>query len=381
MKKIKGHIIGIAIFSFVALLLDFINYRSQFNISRELIYLLLEFWIFYSFFFVLTAFSVKHITAFLKFVLTLFFSVGITFLLNYFRSSIARFYDVELFSSYTEFYIASITLYIKISLYAVGYFYFERSLGKQKQIALAQQQHIKIENQKLEAENSVLQLQEEKTLLQTRLLESEINFLRAQINPHFLFNCLNFFYSEMLTVHPKLAEGIITLSQIMRYSLKDFSKAGGLANLQEELEHIQNVVKIHQMRFADALTVTLEVDGDAGDIQIAPMILITLVENVFKHGDLHNTDVPAAITCKIDHEKNHVIFATRNKKKKGNTTGLPESGMGLANIRQRMYLLYKDNFCINVSDEGGVYNVLLEFPYLLKGQLAIEDLSLLKFSV
>ena len=159
------------------------------------------------------------------------------------------------------------------------------------------------ENLKLEAENRVLQLQEEKVMLQTQLLESEINFLRAQINPHFLFNCLNFFYSEMLDTQPKVADGIITLSEIMRYSLQDFSKTGGLANLQQELEHIQNVIKIHKMRFANNLFINLEVDGNPENIQIAPMVLITLVENIFKHGDLHDAKKPASIICSIDQKK------------------------------------------------------------------------------
>lgn len=227
----------------------------------------------------------------------------------------------------------------------------------------------------LQLENKNLQLVQEKTLLQARLLKTEIDFLRAQINPHFLFNCLNFFYSEMLDLQPKVADGVITLSQIMRYSLQDFSKTSGMASLEDELEHINNIIKIHQMRFNNSLHVKLNVEGNAKHIQIAPMVLITLVENVFKHGNLADENIQSIINCKIDDDKGVIHFSTINKKKQGTPSISTASGIGLANIRQRMEQLYENNFSLEASDETCIFKVELDLPFQNKSEVPDNNLS------
>ncbi|MBK7884294.1 MAG: histidine kinase [Chitinophagaceae bacterium] len=108
------------------------------------------------------------------------------------------------FSIFTNIVVRGFIVY---SLYALGYFYAQRSIQKQKQLRLAEQQQAEAEKAKLEIENKNLRLQED--------------FLRAQINPHFLYNCLNFFYTQTFKNHPNVAEGILMLSDIRRYSLKD----------------------------------------------------------------------------------------------------------------------------------------------------------------
>ncbi|MEO6818990.1 MAG: sensor histidine kinase [Ginsengibacter sp.] len=199
-------------------------------------------------------------------------------------------------------------------------------------------------------------------LLENQLLSTEIKFLRAQINPHFLFNTLNFFYSEMLDAQPKVADGIMVLSQIMRYSLQDFSKSGGFAELSDELEHVQNVIKIHQMRFSNKLYVALDLKCEEENVQIVPMVLITLVENVFKHGNLQDSDFPAVILCKTDPNKKMIYFSTFNKKKKGIYSNGNHAGLGINNIRHRLEQLYQNNFSMKVTDELDSYKVELEFP-------------------
>ena len=222
----------------------------------------------------------------------------------------------------------------------------------------------------LQLENKNLQLQEEAILLKTELLNSQINYLRAQINPHFLFNCLNFFYAESLEAKPKLSEGIIMLSEIMRYSLKDFTKTGGMANLEDELMHIDNVIKINQMRFDDNLNISLAINGNVENIKIAPMILITLVENIFKHGDLHNTASPAKIICTIDEQKSKVIFSTSNKIKIG--TVAPSSGIGIENIEQRLIQLYDKDYTFKHAIEDNLFFVEIQFPYFKNDQKIIS---------
>ena len=380
MKRSKGLILLLLIYSTVFIILDLIN-DSDFNIVREFYFLFIIFWVFFSFFFAVRNSSIASVLSIAKSVGLFSISIAVTFLLNYFRVLLASHYNVKLYENKTQSVIDIISIYIQFSFYSIGYYFFIRMLDRQKKVRFVEKSKMETENLKLEAENRVLQLQEEKVMLQTQLLESEINFLRAQINPHFLFNCLNFFYSEMLDTQPKVADGIITLSEIMRYSLQDFSKTGGLANLQQELEHIQNVIKIHKMRFANNLFINLGVDGNPENIQVAPMVLITLVENIFKHGDLHDAKKSASIICSIDQKKNMIHFSTSNKRKLGSTSIAAASGMGLDNIRKRMFQLYRDKFSLKAVIEADQFMVVLEIPYHPKGQLGIQYSTLLNYTI
>lgn len=204
-------------------------------------------------------------------------------------------------------------------------------------------------------------LKQDKILLQAQLLQSENNFLRAQINPHFLYNCLNFLYSKTFKQQPDVAEAIMILSQIMRYSLSDFSGTNGLANLEDEMEHIKNLIKINDFRFDNRLQIKFYLEGDAPGKMIAPMLLMTLVENVFKHGDLQDIAYAATVTCKINDTNKTIQFVTINKKNKSQNVSDP--GVGLANIKQRLQLLYKDNYTLIVIDEPVLYTVKLIMPY------------------
>lgn len=257
--------------------------------------------------------------------------------------------DVKPFTEY-EFGIFTrivIRVFIIFSLYALGYFYAQRSIEKQKKLRIFEKQQAETEKAKLEVENKNLKLNED--------------FLRAQINPHFLYNCLNLFYSETFEKLPEVGEGIIMLAQIMRYSLNDYSENNGLTELSEEIEHIENVINIHQKRFVNSLNISIKVEGNREEKLIAPMILITMVENVFKHGDLHDKNYPAEICCSINEIEQKVYFTTYNKKSKGPKE--PSTGIGLNNIKQRLQSLYKDNFSITTDEDANIYKKEIAIPY------------------
>jgi len=206
-----------------------------------------------------------------------------------------------------------------------------------------------------------LELEQQKLLLQKELLESENNFLRAQINPHFLYNCLNHFYAETLEQQPQVAESIMLLSQIMRYSITDFSANGGLANLDEEIEHISHVVALNKFRFPGRLNIDLDLQGDTTGKKIAPMLLITLVENIFKHGDLRDASTPALVSCTVEKESKTIRFTTCNKKNK--SVAVSSSGVGITNVRQRLRLLYKEQAELQVTDGEKEFTTILILPY------------------
>ena len=238
------------------------------------------------------------------------------------------------FLVYSEF--LSSCFHIGVSL-LIAYFTSLRDGQKQRKILEAQK----------------MQLEVEKT-------QANFNFLKAQINPHFLHNTLNFLYAKSLPYSSELSEGILTLSDIMRYALGQGNEKDGKAPLKDEIEHVRNVIKISQLRFSNKLNVNFEVNGVINGAMIIPFVLITLVENAFKHGDLKNMDAP--IDIKVSVSGNKLYFYCRNKKKSGPKE--LSTGIGLANIRNRLDLAYGNNYNFAVKDEPEFYTTELTITQL-----------------
>jgi len=202
------------------------------------------------------------------------------------------------------------------------------------------------QNQKV-LEQRTFQLEKEK-------MQADYLFLKAQINPHFLHNTLNFLYSLALDYSADLSEGILTLSAIMRYSLDKTEDADGKVTLSKEIQHVHHVLKIQQLRFDNSLQVIFIIRGDPAGHRILPFVLITLVENAFKHGDLQCTDNPVRLELDISAE-GHLHFFCCNKKK----TGPKElsTGIGLDNTRQRLELAYGENYSLYIKDQRELFTV------------------------
>ena len=197
-------------------------------------------------------------------------------------------------------------------------------------------------------------LEEQKMQLEVEKSQANLNFLKAQINPHFLHNTLNFLYAKSLPYSAELSEGILTLSDIMRYALGPAAKEGKVA-LKDEIEHVRNVIKINQLRFSNNLQVNFDVNGVVNGATIIPFILITIVENAFKHGDLKSTEHPIAI--RLDMTSNQMQFFCRNKKKVGPKE--ISTGIGLDNIKKQLDLTYGKKYLLNVKDEAEFYTTEL----------------------
>jgi two-component system LytT family sensor kinase len=198
-------------------------------------------------------------------------------------------------------------------------------------------------------------LEAQKMQLEVEKSQANFNFLKAQINPHFLHNTLNFLYAKSLPYSSELSEGILTLSDIMRYALSEGNARDGKAPLKDEIEHVRNVIKINQLRFSNNLNVKFNVEGVVNGATIIPFVLITLVENAFKHGDLKSTEYPIEINLVIDHSK--LYFYCRNKKKNGPKE--LSTGIGLDNIQKRLDLAYGKDYSLNVKDEADFYTTEL----------------------
>ena len=232
--------------------------------------------------------------------------------------------------------VMNITVYFAIA-FVVAYITNLREGQKQRKILEAQK----------------LQLEVEKT-------EANLNFLKAQINPHFLHNTLNFLYAKSLPYSPELSEGILTLSDIMRYALSEGNAREGKAPLKDEIEHVRNVIKINQLRYSNKLNVNFEVSGMVDGAMIIPFVLITLVENAFKHGDLKTQEYP--IDIKLNINMNKLYFYCRDKKKSGPKE--VSTGIGLENIKKRLDLAYGDNYKFIVKDDVEFYTTELTIDQL-----------------
>lgn len=204
-------------------------------------------------------------------------------------------------------------------------------------------------------------LEAQKLQLEIQISQANFNFLKSQINPHFLHNTLNFLYAKSLPYSPELSEGILTLSDIMRYALDQGNQRDGKAPLKDEIEHVNNVIKISQLRFSNQLHVNFEVAGSVEGATIIPFVLITLVENAFKHGDLKNPDYPIDIRLRVDKRK--LYFYCRNKKKAGGAKQL-STGIGLENIKTRLQMAYGDKHTFQVKDEAAFYTTELTIEQL-----------------
>lgn len=198
-------------------------------------------------------------------------------------------------------------------------------------------------------------LEAQKMQLEMEKSQANFNFLKSQINPHFLHNTLNFLYAKSLPYSPELSEGILTLSDIMRYALSEGNAKDGKAPLKDEIEHVRNVIKINQLRFSNNLKVEFEVQGVVNGAMIIPFVLITIVENAFKHGDLKSSENPIVIRAEI--QGAHFYFYCRNKKKSGPKE--ISTGIGLDNIKKRLDLAYGNNYSIHIKDEAEFYTTEL----------------------
>ena len=204
-------------------------------------------------------------------------------------------------------------------------------------------------------------LREQKMQLEIENTRVNYNFLKAQINPHFLYNTLSFFYARSLPYSQELSEGILTLSDIMRYALQESIAIEGKAPLEKEVEHLRNVIKINQLRYSNQLKVDLRVVGDISAKKIIPFVLVTLVENALKHGNLKSEEHPIEFFLSLEEEK--LYFKSFNQKK--NDPEESSNGIGLMNMKKQLALAYKDEYQLNIIEEPEFYTTELTINPLI----------------
>lgn len=167
-------------------------------------------------------------------------------------------------------------------------------------------------------------------------INSELAFLKAQINPHFLFNTLNSIYALAIEQSPHTADAVVKLSSLMRYVMREADT--NLVLLSKEINYIENYVALQKLRLDDTVDIHFSVRGYANGLQIAPLLLISFIENTFKYGV--NPQEKSAIEIHIEVEQGHLHLHTFNKKVRAFHDEEASSGLGLENTKTRLALLY-----------------------------------------
>jgi two-component system LytT family sensor kinase len=202
-------------------------------------------------------------------------------------------------------------------------------------------------------ENTQLRNELQNQALEKALLSTENAYLKSQINPHFLLNTLNFLYNSVSKLSEKIADSVMTLSDIMRYALTNADEDGKV-KLESEIEHISNFIKLNQARFNQRLCIELLIEGDPEGLRIIPLVLITLAENVFKYGDLLNDTYPAKIIIII--ENNTLTFITQNQKRK--IIAVRGHGIGINNVKSRLTMYHQ--YELTIEDSEAEYKSILK---------------------
>jgi two-component system, LytTR family, sensor kinase len=198
------------------------------------------------------------------------------------------------------------------------------------------------------------EMQQKELLLQSR--QSELSFLRSQINPHFLFNSLNNIYSLAYQRSERVLPAIAGLSDLLRYMLYDTTEK---VPLEKEAEYIRKYIELQKLRFEQPVQASLHISGDIENVFIPPLLLIPFVENAFKHGDFSNGSSGLLMNIYTNDQKLHVHCHN----KKGNQQKDSGGGIGLENVKRRLSLLYPGKHILLVEDKNDSFTINLELNY------------------
>lgn len=201
------------------------------------------------------------------------------------------------------------------------------------------------------------ELEAKKKEIENEKLTAELRFLKAQINPHFLFNTLNNLYYLATVNSPKTPEVIDKLSQMMRYMLYDSNHVK--VPVTKEIEYMKNYIDLEKLRLDNKVPIDFKISGNVENKQIVPLIFITFLENAFKHG-VSNTSKKAFVNISINISGNNCEYIVENNKLTPKTEDdLAKSGIGLLNVKRRLELSYPEKYELNVIETDTRYLVNL----------------------
>jgi LytS/YehU family sensor histidine kinase len=192
--------------------------------------------------------------------------------------------------------------------------------------------------------------------LQKKNLEQQLEYLKYQINPHFFMNTLNNIHALVDIDPEKAKDTILELSKMMRFILYEGDKSG--VPLAREFDFIRHYVALMQLRYTNKVEILVDLPSEAPDKTVPPLMLISFIENAFKHGISYQHQSFVHIKVTLDGDMLH--FTCSNSK--AETPNQEKGGVGLANVKQRLRLLYDNNFELRIQNNPDTYIVELTIP-------------------
>ena len=212
-------------------------------------------------------------------------------------------------------------------------------------------------------------ISDEKKLAELALLQAqtELKFLQAQINPHFLFNTINNIYALAVEQSPQTPDVILKLSALLRYMLYESNEKR--VSLVREVDIMLNYISLYEIKYEEPLAIQFELPLSNHDQQdavqtvlVMPLIFINLLENAFKHSGIGDVDaawIKLSISLK---DQKQLIFAIQNSKYNIPTTAKPFSGIGIANLKRQLELQYGNAYDLTINDTDTTYSLVLKLP-------------------
>ena len=197
--------------------------------------------------------------------------------------------------------------------------------------------------------------------LQKIQLQTELNFLKSQIQPHFFFNTLNNLYALTLEKSNMAPSVVLKLSEIMQYVLYDAKEPQ--ISLFTAINYIQTYLDLERLRYGDNIIASTDIIGNIDEIKVPPILFLPFIENCFKHGAKNNDNIEVAISFE-NIENKWLIFKVENtykqldKLNKSNT----KHGIGIQNVKRRLELLFSNNFDLKITVLEQKYSVFLKIP-------------------
>lgn len=242
------------------------------------------------------------------------------------------------FPNFTHFVIKNVVPTMTVKLMIIG---IASSIKIAKVWVISQKRQQKLLKEKLE--------------INLQLKESELKNLKSQLNPHFLFNALNNLYSLTLEKSPKASEVVLKISSLLDYVL--YQCDGPTIDLETEIENVNNYIDLQKIRYGKDTNIELTIKGDACGVMVAPLLILPLVENAFKHGlDKNIGEGFVNIIIEINHEDKLVVYIENSLKGENNHEG---EGIGLINLKKRLELQYPQNYALEVNTSISMYSTEL----------------------
>ncbi len=193
--------------------------------------------------------------------------------------------------------------------------------------------------------------EKQKTLMRNQQLLTELSLLKSQVNPHFLFNSLNNIRMLVRKKSDRSEEAILKLSDMMRYMLHESVKDKVL--IDKELSYVKDFVELQKLRIAEGILIEFEVNADDEKDEIAPMLLLPLIENAFKHGISYRK--PSFVKVSIDVKNKVLTLHVTNTIHTSHDLENEESGLGLSNLKRRLDILYPEKHVLDAYSSGNIF--------------------------